>query len=168
MQLETLNESLEEPTFPKEYRNLANVFSLSNANSLSPDREKNHAIELNHGKTPLFGPLCNLSEYQLKTLRKYIDKNLANKFIWLLQSSVGTSVLFTPKHDANLRFCFDYRRLNSMTIINWYPFPLIDEIIDRLSMLEFLPKLMWRMPTIAFKSEKMMRRRPFFKHNTDY
>ena len=81
VQLETLDESLEEPTILKAYRDLANVFLPSNSNSLPPHRDEDHAIELKPKKTPLFGPLNNLSEYQLKTLREYINKNLANRFI---------------------------------------------------------------------------------------
>ena len=87
VQLETLDESLEEPTIPKAYRDLADVFSPSNANSLPPHRDEDHAIELEPGKTPPFGPLYNLSEYQLKTLREYIDKKLANGFIGPSKSS---------------------------------------------------------------------------------
>ncbi len=41
--------------------------------------------------------------------------------------------MFTPKRDGTLRLCVDYRGLNSMTIKNRYPLPLIDEIHDRLS-----------------------------------
>ena len=133
VQLETLDESLEEPIIPKAYRDLADVFSPSNANSLPPHRDEDHAIELEPGKTPPFGPLYNLSEYQLKTLREYIDENLANGFIRPSKSSAGAPVLFTPKPDGTLRLCVDYRGLNSMTIKNRYPLPLIDEILDRLS-----------------------------------
>ena len=86
VQLETLDESLEEPTIPKAYRDLADVFSPSNANSLPPHRDEDHAIELEPEKTPPFGPLYNLSEYQLKTLHEYIDENLANGLFDLLNS----------------------------------------------------------------------------------
>ncbi len=133
VQLEMLDESLEESTIPKAYRDLANGFSPSNANSLPPYRDEDHAIKLEPGKTPPFGPLYNLSEYQLKTLCEYIDKNLANGFIRPSKSSSGAPVLFTPKPDGTLRLCVDYRGLNSMTIKNRYPLPLIDEILDRLS-----------------------------------
>ncbi len=61
VQLETLNESSEEPSIPKAYKDLANVFSLSNANSIPPHRDEDHAIELEPGKTPLFSPIYNLS-----------------------------------------------------------------------------------------------------------
>ncbi len=118
VQLQTLDESFEEPTIPKAYRDLADVFSPSNANSLPPHRDEDHLIELEPGKTPPFGPLYNLSEYQLKTLREYIDKNLANGFIRPSKSSPGAPVLLTPKPDETLRLCVDYRRLNLMTIKN--------------------------------------------------
>ena len=68
VQHETLDESLEEPTIPKAYKDLTNVFSPFNANSLLPHQDEDHAIKLELGKTPLFSPLYNLSEYQLKTL----------------------------------------------------------------------------------------------------
>ncbi len=103
------------------------------ANSRSPHQDEDHAIEQEPGKTPPFGPLYNLSEYQLKTLHEYIDKNLANGFIRSSKSSPGAPVLFTPKPDGTLRLCVDYCGLNSMTVKNRYPLPLIDEILDRLS-----------------------------------
>ncbi len=118
VQLETLDESLEEPTILKAYRELANIFLPSNANFLPPHRDEYHAIELKPGKTTPFDPLYNLFEYQLKTLREYIDKNLANGFIRPSKSSAGALVLFTPKPDGTLRLCVNYSGLNSMTIKN--------------------------------------------------
>ena len=37
------------------------------------------------------------------------------------------------KKDINLRFCVDYRSLNSVTIKDAYPLPNIDETFDALS-----------------------------------
>ena len=108
VQLETLDESLEEPTVPKAYRDLANVFSPSNANSPPSHQDEDHTIELDTGKTPLFSPLYNLSEYQLKTLREYMDKNLANRFIRPSKSFAGAPVLFNLKPDGTLRLFVDY------------------------------------------------------------
>ncbi len=133
VQLETLDKSLEEPTIPKANRDLANVLLPSNANFPPIQQDENHAIELETGKTPPFGPLYNLSEYQLKTLREYIDKNFANRFIWHSKFFARANVLFTPKPDGTLRLCVDYRGLNSMTKKNQYLLPLIDEILDFLS-----------------------------------
>ncbi len=57
MQLETLDESLEESMIPKAYKDLANIFSPSNADSLPPHRDEALEIELESGKTPPFSPL---------------------------------------------------------------------------------------------------------------
>ncbi len=118
VQLDTLDESLEEPSIPKTYRDLENVFSPSNANSLPKHWDEDHAIELEPGKTPPLGPIYNLSEYQLKTLHEYINKNLANRFIRPSKSSAGAPLLFTPKPDGTLRLCVNYRRSNSMRVKN--------------------------------------------------
>ncbi len=133
VQLERLDEPLAEPNIPKVYRDLVDVFSPSNANFLPPHRDEDHAIDLKPEKTPPFGLIYNLSEYQLKTLRESLDENLANGFIRPFKSSAGVPVLFTPKPDGTLRFWVDYRGLNSMTIKNQYPPLLIEEILDRLS-----------------------------------
>lgn len=73
-----LNKFLEEITISKAYKNLVNIFWLLNANILS---NENDIIELKLVKTLLFGLLYNLSKYQLKTVCKYINKNLINRFI---------------------------------------------------------------------------------------
>ena len=41
-------------------------------------------------------------------------------------------VLFAPKKDGRLRFCIDYRKLNSMTVKDTYPLPRMDECINSL------------------------------------
>ncbi len=134
-QLETLNESLEEPTISKAYRDLANIFLPSNANFLTPNRDEDHAIQLEPEKTLLFGPLYNLSEYQLKMLGEYIDKTLATRFIQSSKSSSGAPALCTPKPDEALRLYVNYRGLNR------YSLPLIDEILDRLNSARVFTKI---------------------------
>ena len=48
------------------------------------------------------------------------------------QSPWASPVVFAPKKDGTLRFCVDYRRLNTMTIRDHYPIPKIDDCIDSL------------------------------------
>lgn len=36
------------------------------------------------------------------------------------------------KKDGNLRFCIDYRRINTITIKNKYLLPMIDDLFDQL------------------------------------
>ncbi len=70
VQLETLDKFFEEPTISKTYRDLANVFLPSNANSLPTNRDKDQVIELEPRKIPPFSPFYNLFEYQLKIPRE--------------------------------------------------------------------------------------------------
>jgi hypothetical protein len=41
-------------------------------------------------------------------------------------------VLFVRKKDGSLRMCVDYRGLNTVTVRNRYPLPLINQLLDRL------------------------------------
>ena len=45
---------------------------------------------------------------------------------------MGDTCFFVPKKDGKLRFCVDYRRLNTMTVKDSYPLPRMDECIDSL------------------------------------
>ena len=57
---------------------------------------------------------------------------LSKGFIRPSTSPWGAPVLFVKKKDGSLRLCIDYRRLNRVTIRNYYPLPCIDELFDQL------------------------------------
>ena len=69
-------------TAPVEYSDFANVFLAKSANILleQPGANK-HAIELEEGKQPPYGPIYSLGLVELKILKTYIEINLANSFI---------------------------------------------------------------------------------------
>ena len=69
---------------------------------------------------------------ELKTLKTYIETNLANGFIQPLKSLADAPILFIRKSNGSLRLCIDYESLNNLTIKNRYPLPLIGESLDRL------------------------------------
>jgi hypothetical protein len=78
-----------------------------------------------------YGRIYNLSEVELRTLKAYIETNLANGFIQRSSSPAAAPILFAKKKDGCLRLCINYRALNAVTVKNRYPLPLISEMLDR-------------------------------------
>jgi hypothetical protein len=66
---------------PATYGELGEVFSKEKAEKLPPHRSTDHAIDLEPGYNLPYGRIYNLSEFVLRTLKAYIEANLANGFI---------------------------------------------------------------------------------------
>ena len=126
---------------PTEYEDLSDVFGKAENLTLPDHGPYDHAIDLEPGRTPPFGPLYNLSATELSTLREYLERNLQKGMIRHSISPAASPLLFTPKKDGGLRPCVDYRSLNDMTIKNRYPLPLITEALDRLQGAQIFTKL---------------------------
>ena len=82
-----------------------------------------------------------MSLRELAALKEFLEENLAKGFIRESKSPAGALILFAPKKDGGLRLCVDYRGLNSITVKNHYPLPLITEIIDRVSGAQYFSKV---------------------------
>lgn len=76
-----------------------------------------HAINLVKGKQPPYGPTTySLGPVELKTLKTYIETNLARGFIRPSKSLTGALILFVRKPDGSFRLCVDYQGINNLTI----------------------------------------------------
>ena len=73
-----------------------------------------------------------MSPAELKALEEYINDALAKGWIRESKSPTGAPIFFIPRKNGELRLYVDYRGLNAITIKNYYPLPLINEILDRL------------------------------------
>jgi hypothetical protein len=85
--------------------------------------------------------LYNISENKLLVLRKFLEKNLSKGFIRASLSPIVSLVLFAKKPNGRLCFCVNYRALNTITIKNHYPLPLIQETLACFSRAKFYTKL---------------------------
>ena len=120
-------------TIPAEYSDFEDVFSKESAAVLPEHTEINtHAIDLEEGKQPPYGPIYSLGPVELETLKTYIKTNLANGFICPSKSPAGTPILFDKKPDGSFCLYVDYQGLNNITIKNQYPLLLVGESLDRL------------------------------------
>ena len=115
---------------PLKYHELRDVFSKSRANTLLTHQPYDLKIELEDGAVPPFGPIYSLSPHKLQTLRKLIDKHLANSRICPTRSPSGAPVLFIKKKDGSLRLCVDFQGHNKITKKDWYPLPQIMDLLD--------------------------------------
>ena len=126
---------------PHQYHDYLDVFDRKKSNSLPPHRPWDHAIDLQPGKNPPSSRPYSMNQFELKALRDYLNKELAKGFIRVSRSPAAAPVLFVKKPNGDLRFCIDYRGLNSITIKNRYSLPLITETLSQLSHAKFYTKL---------------------------
>ena len=127
---------------PAAYHSVIDVFMKHKADELPEHRKEDHQIILEAGKeAPYVRNYKPMSEQELEAVKKYIDEHLEKGFIRPSSSSAAAPVLLVRKPGGGLRFCVDYRALNSITIKNRYPIPLINETLGKLSQAKKFTKL---------------------------
>ena len=126
---------------PEWLKHQHDVFSKSDSRKLPPHRDIDHKIVLKEGSQPPFGKLYGMTREELIALREWLKDNLAKGFIRPSSSPAASPVLFVKKPGGKLRLCMDYRALNSITIKNRYPIPLVSETLDRLSKARYFTKV---------------------------
>lgn len=81
------------------------------------------------------------STHELQLVKQYLIDNLDKGWIEPSQAPFSSPILFVKKPNGGLRFCVDYRKLNSLTKKDRYPLPLIDETLARLNKAKVFTKL---------------------------
>ena len=71
-----------------------------------------------------------MATIELQELKVQIQELLDKGFIGPSTSPWGSLILFAKKKDKTLRMCFDFHKLNRVTIKNQYPLPRIDDLFD--------------------------------------
>ena len=73
-----------------------------------------------------------VSPYRKEIISKEITTMLNTGIIEPCISPYAAPITLQPKKDGSLRFCVDYRELNSVTVRDVYPIPRIDDTLDQL------------------------------------
>lgn len=117
---------------PESYRNLAEVFRDDKAWVMPHHQEDYLGIELEPRTSLGFRRTYKLSEKKKDALDKYLNSTLASSLIWPSKPLAETPILFASKDNGGLKMYVDYRDLNTKTLKNCYPLPLIEDHIGQL------------------------------------
>jgi len=85
----------------------------------------------------------------------FLEENLHTRRIWPFKFPIAASIFFIKKKNGLLWLVQDYHTLNTITVKNRYPFPLISELISQLCRAKYFTKLdvHWDFNNIYIKSE---------------
>ena len=106
------------------------VFSLS-----KEDRGETNLIELNidtGDATPRKYPVRRVPFAVRDEIARNLQEMQAADVIQPSTSPWASPVVLVRKKDGTLRFCVDYRGLNSVTKLDQFPLPRIDDLLDQL------------------------------------
>ena len=117
------------------------VFAEESWSSLPERKIWDHAIELTEDAKVSNCKVYPMSRDEQAELDAYIDEHLLSGRIRPSKSPMASPCFFIKKKDGKLRFVQDYRKLNSMTIKNRYPLPLIPELVEKLRGAKYFTKL---------------------------
>ena len=81
----------------------------------------------------IFLPAYRKSMKEREEIKYEISKMLEAKVIRPSNSAWSAPIILIPKKDGTKRMCVDYRKLNSITVTENWPLPVIRDILDRLN-----------------------------------
>ena len=91
--------------------------------------------------TPSGCKVYPLSPAKQKELDTFLKENLETGGIQPSKSPISSPVFFIKKKDSSLRLVQDYQALNTVTVKNKYPLPLISKLINKLQGAKYFTKL---------------------------
>ena len=90
---------------------------------------------------PKKGKIYPLSRVEREEVQEFVKDQLRKGYIRPSKSPQTSLVFFVPKKDGRKRMVQNYRYLNSWTIKNNYPLPLISDLIDSIGKKKLFTKM---------------------------
>ena len=119
--------------------NWSHIFSTGPTDLGKADIVK-HEIKLKDN-TSFKDPYRRIPPAMFEEVRQHLKEMLEADSIRPSQSPFSSNVVLVRKKDGSLRFCIDFRKLNSRTVRDAYTLPRIDDTIDTLIGAKYFSKL---------------------------
>lgn len=92
-----------------------------------------HQVKLKEGAQPIKQNVRKVPMHLEQEVDKMIEEMKEKGVIEESHSPWVSPVLLVKKKDQSFRFCIDYRKLNDVTVKDFYPLPKIDDLLDQLA-----------------------------------
>ncbi|QRW08587.1 Retrotransposable element Tf2 protein [Ceratobasidium sp. AG-Ba] len=130
------------PTIPEEFMEFIDVFSEELFKKLPEHRSFDCNIDFEEGSDlPKPAKVYPLSPIESRTIKEFIDQELADGKIQPSKSPIASPCFFVKKKDGSLRLVTDYRKINNITIPDQFPMPLQVELVDQVKNAKIYSKL---------------------------
>jgi hypothetical protein len=106
-----------------------------------PPCRHNHRIHLLPDTAPVAIRPYHYPQLVKDELERQCADMLKQGIIRPSSSAFSSPILLVKKHDGSWRFCVDYRALNSKTVCDMFPIPVVNEFLDELRDAWFFTKL---------------------------
>jgi hypothetical protein len=141
--LHTLSAETTIETVPVEIQEVLQEFDalFREPSALPPLRGCDHRVPLIEGAQPVNVCPYRYAPHQKAEIERQVEAMLKHSTIRRSSSPFASPVLLVRKKDGSWRFCVDYRQLNSRTVKNKHPLPVVDELLDELAGAKWFSKL---------------------------